>query len=160
MPSEQDFISRWFNGAHLHVSTSYRTPRGFSPSSKVINTSSVYEYYVIKSGYDEDRLTKQNHSTAFLNTDRKGKLVTGVGPPFACNTACILLGIDSCKFWIVSSEILYHSSSSCLIDDGGKLRLLTLLSKTHHSGSIIFKAGDCARQRRCWSASSCSSHQD
>ena len=27
------------------------------------NTSSVYEYYVIKSGYDENRLKKQNHST-------------------------------------------------------------------------------------------------
>jgi len=43
---------------------------------KVINnTSSVYEYYVIKSGYDEKRLTKQNHSTALVNTDRKRKLV-------------------------------------------------------------------------------------
>ena len=70
MPSEQDFISHWFNGAHLHVSTSDRTPGGFSPSSsKVINASSIYEYYVIKSGYDENRLTKQNHSKALLNTD-------------------------------------------------------------------------------------------
>jgi len=49
MPSEQDFISHQFNGAHLHVSTSDRTPGGYSPSSsKVINASSVYEHYVIK----------------------------------------------------------------------------------------------------------------
>jgi hypothetical protein len=41
--------------------------------------------------------------------------------PNGVNTACIL--------GIVSSEILYHSSRSCLIDDGGNL-LLTLLSKT------------------------------
>ena len=67
MPSEQNFISHLFNGAHLHVSTSNRTPGGFPPS-KVINASSVYEYYVIKSGYGENRLTKQNHSTALLNT--------------------------------------------------------------------------------------------
>ena len=29
-------------------------------SSKVVKDSSVHEYYVIKSGYDENRLTKQN----------------------------------------------------------------------------------------------------
>ena len=28
------------------------------------------------------------------------------------------------------------------------------------SGSMIFKVGECAIQRRCWSASSCSSNQD
>jgi hypothetical protein len=71
MPSEQDFVSHWFNGAHLHVSTSDRTLRGSSPSSsKVINASSVYVYNIVKSGYDENRLTKQNHSTAFLNTEK------------------------------------------------------------------------------------------
>ena len=37
---------------------------------------------------------------------------------------------------MVSSGILYHSSSSCLTDDGGNL-LITLLSKTDHSGSMI-----------------------
>ena len=41
----------------------------------------------------------------------------------------------------MSSGILYHSSSSCLKDDGGNL-LLTLLSKTDHSGLMIFKLGD------------------
>ena len=30
---------------------------------------------MIKSGYDENRLTKQNHSTVLLNTDRQGKLL-------------------------------------------------------------------------------------
>ena len=70
MPSEQDFVSHWFNGAHLNVSTSDRSPGGFSPSSSiVVKASSVYEYYVMKSGYDENRLTKQNHST-LLNTDK------------------------------------------------------------------------------------------
>ena len=70
MPSEQDFIRHWFNGAHLHVLTPDSTP-GFSPSSsKIINTSSVYEYYAVKSSYDENRLTKQNHSTASVNTDK------------------------------------------------------------------------------------------
>jgi len=60
---------------HIHVLISDRTSGGFSPSgSKVINASSVYEYYVVKSGYDENRLTKQNQSTALLNTDRQGKL--------------------------------------------------------------------------------------
>jgi len=49
------------NGTHLQVLTSDSTPGGFSPSSsKVINASSVYEYYAVKSGYDENRLTKQN----------------------------------------------------------------------------------------------------
>jgi hypothetical protein len=76
-----------------------------------------------------------------------------------CNTSCILLGIDSCKFWIVSCGILYHSSSSCLTDDEGNL-LLTLLSKTDQSDSMIFKLGNCASQRRCWSASSCFSNKD
>jgi hypothetical protein len=33
-------------------------------------------YYVTKSGYDEYRLTKQNHATALLNTGRQGKLLT------------------------------------------------------------------------------------
>ena len=74
MPSELDFISHQFNAAHLHVAISDGTPGGFAPSSsKVIDASSVYEYYVVKSGYDENRLTKQNHSTAVLNTDRQGK---------------------------------------------------------------------------------------
>ena len=30
---------------------------------------------VVKSGYDENRLTKQNHSTTLLNTDRQGELL-------------------------------------------------------------------------------------
>jgi hypothetical protein len=38
-------------------------------------TSLVREYYVVKSGYDENRVTKQNNSTALLDTDRKGKLL-------------------------------------------------------------------------------------
>jgi len=41
----------------------------------VRNASSVYEYYVVQSGYDENRLTKPNHSTALLNTERQGKLL-------------------------------------------------------------------------------------
>jgi hypothetical protein len=50
--------------------TSDRTG-GFSPSStKVINNTSEYEYYVIESGYDENWLTKQNHLTTLLNTDK------------------------------------------------------------------------------------------
>jgi len=44
-------------------------------SSKVLNDSSVHKYYVIKCGYDENRLTKQNHSTALLNTGKQGKLL-------------------------------------------------------------------------------------
>ena len=34
-----------------------------------------YEYYVVKSCYDENRLTKPNHSTALLNTRRQGELL-------------------------------------------------------------------------------------
>ena len=83
---------------------------------------------------------------------------------FTCNTACILLGKVSCKFSIISSGILYHSSrkisSSCLREDGGGNLILTLLCKTGHSGLMIFKSGNCAGQRRCWSASSFSSKQD
>ena len=76
MPSELDFVSHWFNGAHLHVATSDRTPGGFPlSSSKVVNDSSVHEYYVIKSGYDENRLTKQNYSKTLQYTDRQGKLL-------------------------------------------------------------------------------------
>jgi len=53
-----------------------RTPGGFSASSsKVKNASLVHEYYVLKSGYDENRFTKQNNSTTLMNTDRKGKLL-------------------------------------------------------------------------------------
>jgi len=47
-----------------------------------------------------------------------------------------------------------------LRDYGGGNLLLTLLSKTDHSGWMIFKSGDCAGQERCWSASSCSSNQE
>jgi len=34
-----------------------------------------YEYYVVKSCYDENRLTKQNNSRTLLNTDRQDKLL-------------------------------------------------------------------------------------
>jgi len=44
-----------------------------SPSSLKVINAPLYEYYVIKSGYDKNRLTKQNHSV--LNTDRQGKLL-------------------------------------------------------------------------------------
>jgi hypothetical protein len=68
------------------------------------------------------------------------------------------------RLWIVSSGILCFSwrrtSSGCLRDVGGGNLLLTLLSKTDHSCWMIFKPGNCAGQRRCWSASSCSSYQD
>jgi hypothetical protein len=76
MPSELDCVSHWFIGAHLHVATSDRTPWGFSSirfkSHK--HLISIHEYYVIKNGYDENRLTKQNNLTAVLNT-RQGKLL-------------------------------------------------------------------------------------
>jgi len=39
-----------------------------------VRKSSVYECYVIKSGYEE-KIKKQNHSTALLNTDRQDKLL-------------------------------------------------------------------------------------
>jgi len=77
---------------------------------------------------------------------------------------CILLGIDSHTFWIVSRGILHHSSyrtsCSCLTHDGRGNLLLTILSETDHSDLTIFKSGDCAGQRRCWSAYSCSSIQE
>jgi hypothetical protein len=37
-----------------------------------------------------------------------------------------------------------NMSASCLGDDGVGNLLLFLLSKTDHSGSIMFKSGDCA----------------
>ena len=40
-----------------------------------MNALSVYEYYVLKIGYEKNRLTIQNHSTALLNTDRHGELL-------------------------------------------------------------------------------------
>jgi hypothetical protein len=90
-------------------------------------------------------------------------LINMAGSPFTFNTAGILLGVDSCKFWKVFSGILYHSSrttfSSCLRDGGGYL-LLTLHSKTDHSGLMILKFGDNAGKGRCWNLSSCSSNQD
>jgi len=62
MPSEEDFISHRFNGAHVHVLSSEKTPGGFSPSrSKVINISSVYEYYVIKVAIEK----QVNHTKPF-----------------------------------------------------------------------------------------------
>ena len=80
------------------------------------------------------------------------------------NTACILLGIDSCKFWTVSSGILRHSSwktsSSCLRDDGRRNLLLKLISKIDHSVWIIFTSGNYAGQGRCRSASSWCLNQD
>jgi hypothetical protein len=65
MPSDKDST-----GAHLHVLTSDRAQGGFSPSSKIINTSSVRDYYAVKSDYDENKLKSLNNVT--LNTDRKG----------------------------------------------------------------------------------------
>jgi hypothetical protein len=70
----------------------------------------------------------------------------GVGPPSACNTACIPLGIDSYQFWIFSSGIIYRSScgtsSICLRNDGVGNLLLALLSKTDHIGLAIVLAGE------------------
>jgi hypothetical protein len=63
------------NGAQL-VSTSESTPGGISPvqfkSHKHLVSIPVH---VVKSGYDENRLTKPNHSTALLNKDRQGELL-------------------------------------------------------------------------------------
>jgi hypothetical protein len=70
------------------------------------------------------------------------------GAAFAWNTACILPAIDLHKFTVVSSRILYRSSwvisSNCLRGSGGR-NLLILLSKTDHSGSMIFKYADCVK---------------
>jgi len=79
-------------------------------------------------------------------------------------TVCILLGIDSHTFWIVSRVILHHSSckTSCsyLRDDGRQNLLLTILSETDHSDLMIFKSGNCAGRGWCWNAYSCSSIQE
>jgi hypothetical protein len=54
----------------------------------------------------------------------------------------------------------WRISSSCFRDVAGGNLFLTLVSKTDHSGSIMFKSGDCAGQGRCWSSPSCSSNHD
>jgi hypothetical protein len=58
----------------------------------------------------------------------------------------------------VSSGIWYHSfwrtSSSCFRSVGGGNLFLTVVSKTNQSGSMMFKSGHYAGQRRCWSSPS------
>jgi hypothetical protein len=70
---------------------------------------------------------------------------------------------DPYKFWTACSGILYHSSwrtsSSYFRDVGGGNLFLTLVSKTHQSGSVMFKYGDCASQGK-WISPSCSSNHD
>jgi hypothetical protein len=128
-------------------------------SGKYSFVYSVENLCVTQESWFNIRLTGQNNGNS---CERYTFLYQyGVVPPFACNTAYILLGIDSYTFWIVSSGILYYlywrTSSSYL--SGGVNLLLTLLSKSGHSGSMIFKDGDYAGQGRCWSASSCFSNQ-
>ena len=87
-----------------------------------------------------------------------------VHPPFSCNTTCIVLEIDSYKFWIVCSGILFYpswrTSCSCLRHTGGGNLHLIVLTKIDHSYMMMIKYGDCAGHGRCWSASSFSSNQD
>jgi hypothetical protein len=68
---------------------------------------------------------------------QKGNKKNGVGPHFAFDTAAVLFGMDSYKFWTVRSGILYHSSwitsSCCFRDVGGGNLFLTLVSKTDES---------------------------
>jgi hypothetical protein len=79
---------------------------------------------------------------------------------FAFIKAADLLGMNSYKFWTVSSGILYQSSwrtlSSCFRVVGGENLFLTLVSKSDQSGSMVFKSGDFAGQGRC--SNSCSSN--
>jgi hypothetical protein len=83
---------------------------------------------------------------------------------FVFNTATVLLGTDSYKFWTVSSRTVYHSSwripSSYFRDVGVGNLFLNLVSKTDQSISMVFKYGDYGGHGRCWSSPSCFSNQD
>jgi hypothetical protein len=61
-------------------------------------------------------------------------LLTRCCTNFAFNTATVLLGMDSYKFWTASGSIIYHSywrtSSSCFRVVGGVNPFLILVSKT------------------------------
>jgi hypothetical protein len=87
-----------------------------------------------------------------------------VEPPFAFNTAAVLLGMDSYKFWAVTSAILNHLSwricPSCFRDVGSGNLFLSLVTRTTQSGSVVCRSSDCAGQGRCWSSPSCSSNYD
>ncbi len=60
--------------------------------------------------------------------------------------------LKRCNLWIVSRVSSIETSSSCFRDVEGRNRLLTLLTKTVHSGLIIFKSGKSSGQGRCWSS--------
>jgi hypothetical protein len=84
-----------------------------------------------------------------------------------CWTAFCLLysrntfGMESYKFWTVSSEILYHSFwRSCFRDVGGGNLFLNVVSKTYHSGPILFRPGECAAQGKRWSSPLCFSNHN
>jgi hypothetical protein len=72
---------------------------------------------------------------------------------FAFNTAAVLLGMDSYKYWTVCSGMSYHSSwripSTCYGNVGGGNLFLTLVSKTDQSASLMFKCGNWAGQEIC-----------
>jgi hypothetical protein len=130
------------NSAHLHVSSSDKTPGGFSPSSsKVINASSAYEYYVIKvaMGGGGDRLKKQNLSIALLNTGRQGKLLKRT-PTYKDTFYIMHLITPWNTTWQHVQEMDKNNGNSC--------ERYTPFSKANQSDSMIFKLGDCASQRR------------
>ncbi len=60
--------------------------------------------------------------------------------------------LKRCNLWIVSRVSSIKTSSSCFRDVEGRNQLLTLLTKTVHSGLIIFKSGKSSGQGRCWSS--------
>jgi hypothetical protein len=61
------------------------------------------------------------------------------------------------EFYTILLEVHLQVASEML--RGGNL-FLTLVSKTDHSGSVMFKSGECTSEGRCWSSPSWSSNHD
>jgi hypothetical protein len=66
----------------------------------------------------------------------------GVGQTFTYNTAAILLGMGSYKFWKVSSGILPFFLKDIQVAWEILQVFLTPVPRTEYSSSVMFKSGD------------------
>ena len=97
----------------------------------------MHEYYVIESGYDENRLTKQNHSITLQNTDRQGKLLNKTHTDKHTQGADKSLARPTSRFILFDGENISFDASLVIYINSTNIPPIMIINRIYETQNLL-----------------------